>query len=180
MKYASVSAAFCLSLLAGIAQADSLNCRLVGHCDTPNHVRGVAITRIFDYVAAGTVGLRVISVADPGYPVEVGYEYTPVGVVGVAVAGSYVFVADGYSGLQVIEFYGGGVEETPSAEVRTVNGGPTILSGASGVLHPASSSTRWAGGVLSPKSGIYFVKDEEHGSGDVGRVRKVVVVSQER
>jgi len=70
-----------------------------------------------------------------------------------------------------------GVKETPSAEVRAPNGGPTILSGASGVRRLASSVVFDAMGrrVANPRSGVFFLRDEGRGAGNVGRVRKVVV-----
>jgi hypothetical protein len=46
--------------------------------------------------------LRVISVADPASPAEVGYCDTPGEAEGVAVSGSYAYVADGSAGLRII------------------------------------------------------------------------------
>jgi hypothetical protein len=46
---------------------------------------------------------RVISVANPASPTEVGSYNTPGGAAGVAVAGSYAYVADGNSGLSIIK-----------------------------------------------------------------------------
>ena len=93
----------CLSLLlVGVAQADSLNCRLVGHCDTPGQAWTVAVDRSYAYVADDTAGLRVISVEDPAHPLEVGYCGTPGPAGGVAVAGSYAYVT-AFGGLCVID-----------------------------------------------------------------------------
>jgi hypothetical protein len=52
-------------------------------------------------VADGDKGLRVINVADPAHPTEVGFYDTPGYARGVAVSGSYAYVADG-DGLRVI------------------------------------------------------------------------------
>ena len=46
--------------------------------------------------------LRVISVADPAAPAEVGFCDTPGYPLEVAVAGNYAYVADGSGGLRVI------------------------------------------------------------------------------
>jgi len=86
---------------AGLAQ-DSLNCRLVGTCDTPGYAYGVAIAGSYASVADADSGLRVIYVSDPENPEEVGYCDTQGSALGVAVAGSYAYVADG-SGLRVID-----------------------------------------------------------------------------
>ena len=95
--------AFCLSLLlAGVARADSLNVRLVGHCGTPGQARGMDVVGDYAYVADFDSGLRVISVADPAHPVEVGYCDTPGRACGVAVNGDKAYVADYGAGLRVI------------------------------------------------------------------------------
>jgi hypothetical protein len=98
--------AFCLSLLlAGVAPAyDSLNVRLVGRWDSlpDNFSFGVAAQGNYAYVADYSAGLRVISVADPSHPTEVGYCDTPGRADGVAVVGDLAYVTDGDSGLRVI------------------------------------------------------------------------------
>jgi hypothetical protein len=71
-----------------------------------------------------------------------------------------------------------GAKETPNAEVRTTNGGPTILSGASGVKRLASSVLFDAMGrrVADPRSGIYFVRSEPSAeSRGPSAVTKVVI-----
>ena len=47
-------------------------------------------------------GLRIIDIADPASPVEVGFYDTPGDARGVVVSGSYAYVADADSGLRVI------------------------------------------------------------------------------
>jgi DNA-binding beta-propeller fold protein YncE len=88
--------------VAAPVTADSLNCRLVGTCDTPGRALGVAVAGNHAYVADDEAGLRVISVSDPAHPSEVGYYDTPGDAYGVAVAGNYAYVADGFAGLRVI------------------------------------------------------------------------------
>jgi hypothetical protein len=56
----------------------------------------------YAYVTDGSAGLRVISVADPAHPTEVGYCDTPGHAWGVAVIGDYAYVADDEAGLRVI------------------------------------------------------------------------------
>jgi len=76
------------------------------------------------------------------------------------------------------EFTGGGVEETPSAELRAPNAGPTILSGPrvqsleSMVFFDATGRR-----VLDPKSGILFVRERSAAGGERSAfaVRKVVI-----
>ena len=75
----------------------------------------VAVNGDRAYVATDAGGLRVLSVADPAYPVEVGYYGLPHPAYGVVVAGDYVYLADFLTGLQILQYFGGGVEETPSA-----------------------------------------------------------------
>ena len=69
-----------------------------------------------------------------------------------------------------------GAKETPSAELRAPNSGPTILSGSS-VQSLESKVIFDALGrrVVNPKPGVYFVRDGGRGAGDVGRTRKVVI-----
>ncbi|MFN2283674.1 MAG: LVIVD repeat-containing protein [Anaerolineae bacterium] len=54
------------------------------------------------YLAAGSLGLRIVDVAAPATPSEVGFYDTSGSAYGVAVANSYAYVADGYQGLQII------------------------------------------------------------------------------
>ena len=112
-----------------ISVSDPAHPTEVGHCNMAGYAHGVDTSGDFAYVADDTAGLRVISVSDPAHPTEVGYYDTPGEAYGVAVAGDYAYVADGSGGLQIIQFYGGGVEETPSAEVRKADLGPTIVHG---------------------------------------------------
>jgi hypothetical protein len=69
-----------------------------------------------------------------------------------------------------------GIEETMSDECRVMSAGPTILH-ASDVKRLASGVVFDAMGrrVLSPKYGVYFVRDEGRGAGDAGRMQKVVI-----
>jgi hypothetical protein len=62
----------------------------------------VAVKTTYVYAAAARSGLRVISVADPAHPVEVGYLDTPGRAWSVEVVGDIAYVADGDSGLRVI------------------------------------------------------------------------------
>jgi hypothetical protein len=112
---------------------------------------GVAVAGDYAYVADEDAGLRVISVADPARPSEVGYYDTPSYAYGAAIAGNYAYVVDYDAGLRVIEFYGGGVEETRDAEARTAKPMPTVVRGV--LLLPASGVERGASSVLLDAAG---------------------------
>ena len=81
----------------------------------------MAVAGSYAYVADGKSGLRVINVANPAAPVEVGSYDTPGYADGVAVAGSYAYVADWGDGLRVINVANPaapvevGVYDTPGA-----------------------------------------------------------------
>jgi hypothetical protein len=142
------------------------------------------------YAGDGPAGLRVISVADPAHPAEVGYCSTPGTAWGVAVSGDYAYVADDRAGLQIYQFYGGGIEETSNAEVRTALPMPTVVRGVlflseassrkpqatslldnSGRkvldLHPGANDVR----ALAP--GVYFV-GEAQAQAQQQAIRKVI------
>jgi hypothetical protein len=96
-------ALFASLLLVSSAQAaDSLSVRFVGSCSTPGDHYGVVVDGTNAYVAAGSWGLRVVTVADPAHPAEIGHAETPDTAVGLAVSGSYAYVADWSGGLRVI------------------------------------------------------------------------------
>ena len=104
MMRATAFAVCLVLLLVGVAPAaDSLNVRLVGHCDTPGLAFGAAAAGSYVCVADQAAGLRVIDVSDPAYPQERGYCGTPGSALGVAVAGSYAYVADDTAGLRVVD-----------------------------------------------------------------------------
>jgi hypothetical protein len=85
--------------------------------------------------------------------------------------------------------YNSGIHERAKGEWRKANGGPTILSGASGLKRLASSVLFDAMGrrVVEPKPGVYFVREQtalgsQHsgwsavgGERSAVRVRKVIV-----
>jgi len=159
--------AICLSLLlVGVAAAqDSLNCRLVGHCNTPDYAYDVAVAGSYAYVADGVAGLRVIDVSDPANPQERGYCHTADYALGVAVAGNYAYVADEAAGLQIIQFYGGGVQETMNYERGAMNEAATVVRGI--LLLPSS--------VISPHSSLLSVggrkvMDLRPGANDMSRL----------
>jgi len=87
--------------LAGAAHASG-GIQLIGGCDTPGEAFSVAVSGDYAYVADGDSGLRIVSVADPAHPVEVGYCDTPGWARGVAVSGDYVSVAGYDSGLCIV------------------------------------------------------------------------------
>ena len=56
----------------------------------------------FAYVGSAFGGLRIINVANPAAPVQVGSYATPGYAIGVAVVGYYAYVAAYDSGLRII------------------------------------------------------------------------------
>lgn len=144
----------------------------VGYCGAPAYSYGVAVSGSNAYFADGAAGLRVISVSNPAYPGEVGY-YDTLGIAhSGTVSGDYVYVADGSAGLQIYQFYGLGVQETMNDVRVTRNLPQTVIRS----LPPGAVAFDAMGRrVLNPKSGVYFVRDEQRGAWDVGRMRKVVV-----
>ena len=88
-------------------------------------------------------GLRMIDVANPAAPTEVGFYDTPEQASGVAVAGSYAYVADGESGLRVINV------TNPAAPVEAgfydTSGYAEGVALAGNFVYVADSSKRAAG-----------------------------------
>jgi DNA-binding beta-propeller fold protein YncE len=86
---------------------------VLGAFDTLD-AQDVAAAGNYAYVADGNRGLRVIDVADPTHPAEVGY-YIPPNLNhwanGVAVVGNFVYVAEDKAGLQglLVRPAGGGL-----------------------------------------------------------------------
>jgi hypothetical protein len=71
-----------------------------------------------------------------------------------------------------------GAKETPSAELRTPNRGPTIVSGASGVKRLESCAVFDAMGrrVHDPRPGVYFVRRASSIERQASGVTKVVIM----
>jgi len=64
-------------------------------------VRDVVARGSHLYIAGGYTGLRVVSVADPANPIDVG-RYDTSNAVDLAVNGNYAYVADKDGGLQIM------------------------------------------------------------------------------
>jgi hypothetical protein len=69
----------------------------------PEIVQDVVISGTYAYLADGNSGLRVISIADPAYPFQVGFYDTPSEAMDLAVAGDTAYVADNSGGLRIID-----------------------------------------------------------------------------
>jgi len=94
--------ALALFVVTASAQ-DSLNVRQVGFLSIHWEAAfSVAVVDTLAFVATGVTGLRIVNIADPAHPVEIGYYDTPGEGFGVAVSGNYAYVADGGSGLRVV------------------------------------------------------------------------------
>ena len=108
-----------------------------------------------------------------------------------------MYVADEDAGLQICQFCGAGVEETPSAEVRSTNAIPTIVRGVLELAVDSRQHTAYRAELLDATGrrvarlhpgpndvsrlapGVYFVRSavsgERSGVRGRGEVRKVVV-----
>jgi hypothetical protein len=159
--------------LSVISVADPANPVKVGSCDMPpGSVNDLDMDGDMAYVGVGACGLWAVSIADPAHPLEVGHYRENGQANGVTLDDGYIFVADGSTGLLILQYYQSGVEESfgPQAPSRR------LLPTVSRSLPPGAVVFDAMGRrVLDPKPGVYFVRDEGRGAGDVGRVRKVVV-----
>ena len=97
MKKAFLLSVVALCLLGKAANAqDSLNVRQVGLInDYWATARAVEVTDTLAYVATGRTGLRIMNIADPANPIEIGYYDSPGSTVDMTVVGNYAYVADG-------------------------------------------------------------------------------------
>lgn len=65
-------------------------------------VQGVTVSGALAYIAAGSAGLRIVNIATPSNPREVGAWDSPGFAENVAVSGSTAYLADGPYGLRVV------------------------------------------------------------------------------
>ena len=65
-------------------------------------ISDIAVSGDYAYVADGESGLRIVNVANPAAPFEVGFYDTSGWAEGVAVVGDYAYVADAESGLRIV------------------------------------------------------------------------------
>ncbi|MBU1355446.1 MAG: T9SS type A sorting domain-containing protein [Candidatus Edwardsbacteria bacterium] len=84
-----------------IAHADSLNVRTVGVYDTPGFAKKVFVNNDHAFIADDAWGLRIINIANPAMPYEVGY-CDSVFACDVFVLDSFAYIASGTSGLTII------------------------------------------------------------------------------
>ncbi len=166
---------------------------LLGICCSEDLAWGVALTSNYAFVAADEAGLRVVSITNPASPSEVGY-YDMIGWVNaVALTPNYIYAAYGRAGLQVLQFYGGGVEETPSAEERETKRMPTVVRGVlllTGAARPRSQASGWllnaagrkaadlrpgANDVSGLAPGVYFVCSTSRVLREATNVTKVII-----
>jgi hypothetical protein len=88
---------------------------------TQHECLGVALSGSSLYAATTERGLRVLDVASPEHPAEIGHYRVgglyPFSANDVAVSGGLAYAVDGVWGLRIIEFLGAGVEEPESAPV---------------------------------------------------------------
>jgi hypothetical protein len=77
------------------------NIELVGHLD--HRSLAVAVQDDYAYVAAGSLGLSIISISDPAQPTEIGSYVTPSPSMDVTVAGNYAYVLGKECSLMVFD-----------------------------------------------------------------------------
>jgi hypothetical protein len=99
----TIVALACLLLAASAARADSLNCRLVGTYEIPSSPLplDVAVVDSLALVADWSNGLRIVNIADPTNPTEVGLFTGPRSTLGVAVKDTLAYVAGHWDGLYI-------------------------------------------------------------------------------
>jgi hypothetical protein len=189
--YAYVAAGH--SGLLVISVSDPANPSQVGSRVTPGEAWCAAVTGEYAYVADYDSGVRVISVSDSANPVEIGY-YDGSGVAsGVAANGDYAYVAAGFDGLLVYQFYGAGVEETPSGEVPASSPRPNIIRSVLSVPDVTGCTSRAASSLLDALGrkvmdlrpgandvralapGVYFVRQASVVERGASAVTKVII-----
>jgi parallel beta-helix repeat protein len=66
-------------------------------------VQGVTVSGTFAYVAAGSAGLRIVNIATPSDPIQVGAWDSPGFAENLSVSGDFAYLADGPYGLRVVD-----------------------------------------------------------------------------
>ncbi len=102
-----------------------------------DNVASVAVAQGHAYVAEYQFGLRVVNIADPSNPVEVGFYDTPGDAHGVAVAGDTAYVADFDHGVRVVNI---------ADAARPVESGHCDTPGEAQSLEVAGDTVYLAGG----------------------------------
>ncbi|MEO0052607.1 MAG: hypothetical protein ABIK22_00415, partial [candidate division WOR-3 bacterium] len=126
------------------------------------------------YVAASGSGLRVLSVARPGQPVELGYYDTPGISNGAALLGNLVCIADGNQGMRIIEYLPHGIQELPWEASGRSGTGSSVQTGSS--LPENALLADATGRIVRPgsvRSGVYFLL--EANPGGERRITRVVL-----
>ncbi|RKX70640.1 hypothetical protein DRP53_04395 [candidate division WOR-3 bacterium] len=86
-----------------VLDISSANPQQVGSYDTPGQAYALFVRDTLLYVADGTRGLRIISLADPANPKEIG-SCDPTGIAkGIGVVGDYAYLCNGGLGISVID-----------------------------------------------------------------------------
>jgi hypothetical protein len=102
MRLSLFAVGLCLLLVSVAPAADSLNVRAIGSCDAPGYALDVSVSGDHAYVTDGDSGLRVISIADPAHPVQVGRYIASNFVYTVVVVDRYAYLGGGDNGLIVL------------------------------------------------------------------------------
>ena len=91
--------------IRAVAQMPDKTWRVIGGLTTPGWAADIAIDNLTAYVADGPGGLRIIDIADPTAPHEVGSFATSVRAYGIAVDGATkrAYIADNSGGLVIVD-----------------------------------------------------------------------------
>lgn len=119
-----------LQKLPPLAPGSNEIIEFIGSVTGPWSAFGVTVAGDYAYVAAKENGLRIIDVANPAAPREIGFYNTPGTAVKVYIMGHYALVADGPSGVRIIDV-GDPSRPQEIAHIDPVEGGSTdvVVSG---------------------------------------------------
>jgi hypothetical protein len=127
----------------------------------------IATDSTLAYIAAGTAGVKILSIEDPLHPVEIASHATPDFASDVAVDGAYAFVANGTEGLRILSvqdpsnpFEVSWIKPEGLPEAVVVRGDYAYVAAGYGGLRIISVSD-----PASPHEVGYY--DTPHGSTDV-------------
>jgi hypothetical protein len=113
--------------IINIAKPDSLF--EAGFCSTPAEAIGVAVSGDYAYVADFGSGLRVIDVSNPLSPSQAGFWVSGSSSLNLVLSGDHVYLVDREAGLKILQFYGAGIEETPTPGASRITPNATIVRG---------------------------------------------------
>jgi len=103
---------------------------------------GVYVSGSYAYVAADTLGMRVVDVSNPASPYEVSFYDTPGRAFDVYVSGSYAYVADWDGGLRVLDVSNPASPSEVGSYATPDTAGSVSVSGSHAYVTTGSSGLR--------------------------------------